>query len=49
MRKNFAREVAGIRAQDGLRIFAEDVLVEPLDGRTFDVKYAGGEPELVLR
>jgi len=35
--------------QDGLRIFVEDVLIEPRDGRTLDVKHADGEPELVLR
>ncbi len=35
--------------QDGLRIFLEDVLVDPLDGRTLDVLDVDGEPALVLR
>jgi Fe-S cluster assembly iron-binding protein IscA len=35
--------------QDGLRIFVEDALVEPLDGRILDVRYTDDEPELVLR
>jgi Fe-S cluster assembly iron-binding protein IscA len=35
--------------QDGLRIFIEDVLVEPLDGRTLDVREAAEGTELVFR
>jgi Fe-S cluster assembly iron-binding protein IscA len=35
--------------QQGLRIFVEDVLVEPLDGRTLDVRDEGGGPELIFR
>jgi Fe-S cluster assembly iron-binding protein IscA len=35
--------------QDGLRIFVEDVLVQPLDGRTLDVSEDNGGMELVLR
>jgi len=35
--------------QDGLRIFVEDVLVDPLDGRTLDVLDIDGEPELIWR
>jgi iron-sulfur cluster assembly protein len=35
--------------QDGLRIFIEETLIEPLDGRTLDVREAGEGPELVLR
>jgi Fe-S cluster assembly iron-binding protein IscA len=35
--------------QDGLRIFVEDVLVEPLDGRTLDVREAAEGTELVFR
>ena len=35
--------------QDGLRIFIEDILVEPLDGRTLDVSEAGDGTELVFR
>lgn len=34
--------------QDGLRIFVEDELVEPLDGRTLDVREDKEGPELVL-
>jgi Fe-S cluster assembly iron-binding protein IscA len=34
--------------QDGLRIFVEDALVEPLDGRTLDVREDGDGPALVL-
>jgi Fe-S cluster assembly iron-binding protein IscA len=35
--------------QDGLRIFVQDVLVEPLDGRTLDVREAAEGTELVFR
>jgi Fe-S cluster assembly iron-binding protein IscA len=35
--------------QDGLRIFVEDALVEPLDGRTLDVREDNEGPALVLR
>jgi Fe-S cluster assembly iron-binding protein IscA len=35
--------------QDGLRIFVEDVLIEPLDGRTLDVREATEGTEFVLR
>lgn len=35
--------------QNGLRIFVEDALVEPLDGRTLDVGDGGDGPELVFR
>jgi len=35
--------------QQGLRIFVEDALVEPLDGRTLDVSDANEGPELIWR
>ena len=35
--------------QEGLRIFVEDVLVEPLDGRILDVREADEGPEFVFR
>jgi len=35
--------------QQGLRIFVEDALVEPLDGRTLDVRDDNEGPELVWR
>jgi Fe-S cluster assembly iron-binding protein IscA len=35
--------------QEGLRIFVENALVEPLDGRTLDVREASEGPELVFR
>jgi Fe-S cluster assembly iron-binding protein IscA len=35
--------------QEGLRIFVESALVEPLDGRTLDVRDANEGPELVFR
>lgn len=35
--------------QEGLRIFVEDALIEPLDGRTLDVREADDGPELVWR
>jgi Fe-S cluster assembly iron-binding protein IscA len=35
--------------QSGLRIFIEDALVEPLDGRTLDVSEGEGGPELIFR
>jgi Fe-S cluster assembly iron-binding protein IscA len=38
--------------QEGIRIFVEDALVEPLDGRILDARYNdddGAKPELVLR
>jgi len=34
---------------EGLRIFVEDVLVEPLDGRTLDVRDANDGLQLVFR
>ena len=35
--------------QHGLRIFIQDVLVEPLDGQTLDVREAAEGMELVFR
>ena len=35
--------------QHGLRLFVEDTLVEPLEGRTLDVNDADEAPELVFR
>jgi Fe-S cluster assembly iron-binding protein IscA len=35
--------------QEGLRIFVEDTLMEPLDGRTLDVRDASEGPEFVFR
>jgi len=35
--------------QNGLRIFVEDALVEPLDGRTLDVREGDDGPELIFR
>jgi Fe-S cluster assembly iron-binding protein IscA len=35
--------------QDGLRIFVEDALIKPLDGRILDVRDADAGPELVWR
>jgi len=35
--------------QEGLRIFVEDVLAEPLDGRVLDVREAHDGPKLVWR
>ncbi|HEY2107062.1 MAG TPA: hypothetical protein VGH29_14790 [Candidatus Binataceae bacterium] len=35
--------------QHGLRVFVEDALVEPLEGRTLDVNDADEMPELVFR
>ena len=35
--------------QEGLRIFVEEALVEPLDGRTLDVRDANEGLELVFR
>ncbi len=35
--------------QQGLRIFVEDALVEPLDGRTLDVRDANEGVELIWR
>jgi Fe-S cluster assembly iron-binding protein IscA len=35
--------------QEGLRIFVEDALVEPLDGRTLDVREADEGLEFVFR
>jgi iron-sulfur cluster assembly protein len=35
--------------EQGLRIFVEDALIEPLDGRTLDVRDANEGPELVWR
>ncbi len=35
--------------QEGLRIFVEDALVEPLDGLTLDIREASEGPELIFR
>jgi Fe-S cluster assembly iron-binding protein IscA len=35
--------------QEGLRIFVEDALAEPLDGRTLDAREADEGLELVFR
>jgi Fe-S cluster assembly iron-binding protein IscA len=35
--------------QNGLRIFVAETLVEPLDGRTLDVRDGDGGPELIFR
>ena len=35
--------------QHGLRVFVEDALVEPLEGRTLDVNDGDEMPELVFR
>jgi hypothetical protein len=35
--------------QDGIRIFVEDALVEPLDGRTLDAQDGEDGPELIFR
>ena len=35
--------------QEGLRVFIQDVLVEPLDGRTLDVREAVDGMELIFR
>jgi len=35
--------------QEGLRVFIQDVLVEPLDGRTLDVREAADGMELIFR
>ena len=35
--------------QNGLRVFVESSLVEPLDGRTLDVREADSGPELIFR
>jgi Fe-S cluster assembly iron-binding protein IscA len=35
--------------QNGLRIFVQDTLVEPLDGRTLDVRDSEQGPELIFR
>ena len=35
--------------QEGLRIFVEDALIEPLDGRILDVREASEGPELIFR
>jgi Fe-S cluster assembly iron-binding protein IscA len=35
--------------QNGVRIFVEDALVEPLDGRTLDVSDGYDGPELIFR
>ena len=34
---------------NGVRIFVEDALVEPLDGRTLDVQDGDDGPELIFR
>lgn len=35
--------------QNGLRIFVAETLIEPLDGRTLDVREADDGPELTFR
>jgi Fe-S cluster assembly iron-binding protein IscA len=35
--------------QQGLRFFVEDTLIEPLEGRTLDVREASEGPELIFR
>jgi Fe-S cluster assembly iron-binding protein IscA len=35
--------------QNGVRIFVEDALVEPLDGHTLDVQDGDDGPELIFR
>jgi iron-sulfur cluster assembly protein len=35
--------------QEGLRIFIEDALIEPLNGRILDVREASQGPELIFR
>jgi Fe-S cluster assembly iron-binding protein IscA len=35
--------------QEGLRIFVEDALIDPLDGRTLDVRDSEEGPEFVFR
>jgi Fe-S cluster assembly iron-binding protein IscA len=35
--------------QEGIRIFVEDALVEPLDGRVLDVRFANDGAELIWR
>jgi hypothetical protein len=35
--------------QNGVRIFVEDALLEPLDERTLDVHNGGDGPELIFR
>jgi len=35
--------------QEGLHVFIQDVLVEPLDGRTLDVREAADGMELIFR
>jgi iron-sulfur cluster assembly protein len=35
--------------QEGLRIFVEEALAEPLDGRILDVRDADEGPELIFR
>jgi Fe-S cluster assembly iron-binding protein IscA len=35
--------------ENGLRMFVEEALVEPLDGRTLDVSTVGDELQLVFR
>lgn len=35
--------------QNGLRIFVEDALVEPLQGRTIDVREDDDGPQLIFR
>jgi Fe-S cluster assembly iron-binding protein IscA len=39
----------GVFEQEGLRIFIEDALIEPLDGRTLDVRDSGAGPQLIFR
>ena len=34
--------------QEGLRIFVEDALIEPLEGRTLDVRDTSEGPELIF-
>ncbi len=35
--------------QEGLRIFIEDALIEPLDGRTLDVRDSDEGPQFIFR
>jgi Fe-S cluster assembly iron-binding protein IscA len=39
----------GMFEQEGLRIFIEDALIEPLDGRTLDVRDSGEGPQFIIR
>jgi hypothetical protein len=35
--------------QEGLRIFVEDALIDPFDGRTLDVRDSDEGPEFIFR